>query len=35
MKEYDKDRDESSFDRQMKEYSKQTASAVASGVAGA
>ena len=34
VKEYDKDRDESSFDRQMKEYSKQTASAVASGVAG-
>ena len=30
----DKDRDENSFDRQMKEYSKQTASAVASGVAG-
>tara|TARA_B100000767_G_scaffold269543_1_gene291563 strand:- start:850 stop:1119 length:270 start_codon:yes stop_codon:yes gene_type:complete len=28
----DKDRDENSFDRQMKEYSKQTASAVASGM---
>ena len=33
VKQYN-DRDENSFDRQMKEYSKQTASAVASGVAG-